>query len=238
MDTMATKEATESHTHTHTHHHHHAHPEPHQHGSADHANEQAHEHSFSHANKHHFDDLEAERMDDERSSANVMGKLMAKVRRYNLRADWQGLAPEEMHAICADLEQSPDALSGEHFDVIVVSPPFFLRPISADDIQCSAAYHHFESIDSITRTLASYLKPGGALLVTDITQNADNTEVVSHPHANIVAHKSGFSPAEIKAVFTAAGLVDVVVNPEAITNIGIHGHDVTIFLAKGVKPSS
>ncbi|KAF7971459.1 hypothetical protein HWV62_21036 [Athelia sp. TMB] len=142
--------------------------------------------------------------------------------RYNLRADWQGLAPEEMHAVCADLEQSPDALSGEHFDVVV----------------CSAAYHHFASIDSITRTLASYLKPGGALLVTDITQNADNTEVVSHPHANIVAHKSGFSPAEMEAVFTAAGLVDVAVNPEAITNIGVHGHDVTIFLAKGVKPSS
>jgi len=263
---MATEEVTDSPTHGHTHHHAHVHLEPHQHGSTDHANEQAHDHNFSQANKHHFDDLEAERM-DERSDANVMGKLVGKamldaypfaddqtvvmdfacgtgiisrqlasstrrivgvdiseamVRRYNLRADWQGLAPEEMHAICTDLEHSPEGLDGEHFDVIV----------------CSASYHHFESVESITRALASYLKPGGVLLVADIAQNVDNTEVVAHPHANIVAHRKGFSPAEIENVFTAAGLVDVVVNGEAITNAKTHGHDVNIFLAKGVKPSS
>jgi len=74
--------------------------------------------------------------------------------------------------------------------------------------------------------------------VTDIAQNADNTEVISHPHAHIVAHRRGFSPTEMEAVFTAAGLVDVVINGKAIENAKVHGHDVNVFLAKGVKPSS
>ncbi|KAF7971463.1 hypothetical protein HWV62_21044 [Athelia sp. TMB] len=226
----------------------------------------ANDHDYSNANKHHYDDLEAERM-DERADANVMGKLVGKlmldaypfaddqtvvldfacgtgiisrqlvsstrriigvdisdamVRRYNLRADWQGLAPEEMHAICTDLEHSPEGLDGERFDVIV----------------CASSYHHFDSIESVTNTLASYLKPGGVLLVTDIAQRADNTEVISHPHAHIVAHRRGFSPAEMESVFIAAGLVDVRVNGKAIENVKVHGHDVNIFLAKGVKPSS
>ncbi|KZP05262.1 S-adenosyl-L-methionine-dependent methyltransferase [Athelia psychrophila] len=260
MDTMTTTEESHSHTHTHIHRYSQVHLELQVLGG------EAQEHDYSRANKNHYDDLEAEKM-DERADANMMGTLVgevmlgaypfsdeetvvmdfacgtgiisrqlasstrrivgvdiseAMVRRYNLRADWQGLKPEEMHAECTDLEESSDGLNGELFDVIV----------------CASSYHHFNSIEPVTRTLVSFLKPGGALMVTDMAQNAANTEIIADPHAHIVAHRNGFSPAEMEAVFTAAGLVDVVVIDQAIQNVKVHGQNVDIFLAKGVKPSS
>ena len=58
---------------------------------------------------------------------NAPDLVCIQVRRYNLRADWQGLTPEEMHATCTDLEHSPEGLDGERFDVIVVSLAAFLH---------------------------------------------------------------------------------------------------------------
>lgn len=90
----------------------------------------------------------------------------------------------------------------------------------------------------MTRALSSCLKPDGVLLVTDIAQNAANSEIIPHPHANIAAHRHGFSAVEIETVFKAAGLVGVEFNDKAIENVRVHGNDVTIFLAKGVKPNT
>ena len=45
------------------------------------------------------------------------------VDRYNTQAANQGLAPDEMRAICAELKGDPGELDGLKFDVVVVSPP-------------------------------------------------------------------------------------------------------------------
>jgi len=264
---MATTEESPTHSHTHTHIHRYSqvHLELERHPASP-EDDREQEHDYSNANKNHYDDLEAERM-DERADANIMGHLVGKamlsaypfseeetvvmdfacgtgiisrqlasstrrivgvdiseamVRRYNLRAGWQGIKPEEMNAVAIDLEEDPEALKGEQFDVIV----------------CASSYHHFSSIESVTHTLISFLKPGGALLVTDIAQNEANTDVIAHSHAHIAAHRNGFSPAEMESAFTGAGLVDVFINDKAIENVKIHGNLVNIFLAKGVKPSS
>lgn len=43
------------------------------------------------------------------------------VDQYNLRVFNQGIPPEEMHAVCAELEGKEGELRGQKFDVIVVS---------------------------------------------------------------------------------------------------------------------
>ena len=44
----------------------------------------------------------------------------AAVDRYNAQAANQGLEPDEMRAICADLQGKPCELDGLNFDIIVV----------------------------------------------------------------------------------------------------------------------
>ena len=43
------------------------------------------------------------------------------VDKYNLRVANQGISPEEMRAICAELKGEEGELDGQKFDVIVVS---------------------------------------------------------------------------------------------------------------------
>ena len=45
----------------------------------------------------------------------------AMVDEYNLRVFNQGIPPEEMRAVCAELEGKEGELGGQKFDVIVVS---------------------------------------------------------------------------------------------------------------------
>ncbi|KAJ7879949.1 S-adenosyl-L-methionine-dependent methyltransferase [Mycena olivaceomarginata] len=59
----------------------------------------------------------------------------------------QGIPPEEMRVVCADLKGVESELDGVKFDVIC----------------SSAAYHHFESIAN----------PGGCLLVADFMKSAE-----------------------------------------------------------------
>ena len=44
----------------------------------------------------------------------------AAVDRYNAQAANQGLEPDEMRAICADLQGKPGGLDGLKFDIVVV----------------------------------------------------------------------------------------------------------------------
>lgn len=73
---MATAEDSQSHTHTHVHRYSQVHIELERHPSG-HGDGHEQEHDYSRANKNHYDDLEAERM-DERLDANVMGRLVGK----------------------------------------------------------------------------------------------------------------------------------------------------------------
>ncbi|KAF7356547.1 Methyltransf-11 domain-containing protein [Mycena venus] len=125
----------------------------------------------------------------------------------------QGIPPEEMRVVCADLKGEEPELDGQKFDVIV----------------CSAAYHHFESINDITRTLCFFLKPGGCLLVADFMKSAE-------PVPEHVPNNGGFTEEDIRGAFEGAGLEGVSI--DQFTKAKFHGQIVKLFLAKGTKPTS
>ncbi|EDR10828.1 uncharacterized protein LACBIDRAFT_315686 [Laccaria bicolor S238N-H82] len=169
------------------------------------------------------------------------------VDQYNTRVANQGIPREEMRAVCADLQGTADELDGEKFDLVVVRPstqiraPTSLTPsqpligeLSA--IQCASSYHHFASINDITRTLAFFLKPNGVLLVIDLLKSDDaETEDLFPDHGHhIVAHKGGFKEDDLRTAFREAGLTAFMFN-DAMT-VKRRGHDLKLFIAKGTKP--
>lgn len=101
-------------------------------------------------------------------------------------------------------------------------------------LQCSAAYHHFPSVDDTTRILTSFLKPGGSLLVADLMKKDDGREIFAKDHHHVVAHTAGFGEEDMRQIFTKAGLVNF--DFSHITAVKLHGNDMDVFLARGVKP--
>lgn len=100
--------------------------------------------------------------------------------------------------------------------------------------QCALAYHHFSSIEEISRILAGFLKPGGCLLVADIMKGDEWQEVIPEEFHHVVAHTGGLSEAEMRKAFEIAGLNSFTF--EKATTAMKHGKHVDFFLAKGVKP--
>ncbi|KZT74040.1 S-adenosyl-L-methionine-dependent methyltransferase [Daedalea quercina L-15889] len=140
---------------------------------------------------------------------------------FNLRVSNQGLAPEEMRAVCVDLKQENHELHGTKFDVIV----------------CSMAYHHFPSIEDVTRLLASFLQAGGSLLVADIYRDTLQTDIFPHEHGahvheHIVAHQRGFDEGDMRRTFKTAGLE--LKDFGIVTSGKMHGKDVDFFVAHGL----
>ncbi|KAJ7164791.1 S-adenosyl-L-methionine-dependent methyltransferase [Mycena crocata] len=135
----------------------------------------------------------------------------AMVDNFAERISNQGIPPQEMCVVCADLKGEESELDGQKFDVIV----------------CSAAYHHFASINDITRTLCFFLKPGGCLLVADFIKGAQ-------PVPEDVPNNGGFTEEDIRTAFVGAGLDAFTI--DQFTKAKFHGQIVSIFLAKGTKP--
>lgn len=148
---------------------------------------------------------------------------------YNLRVNQQGIPPEEMRAVRVMLEGKEGELGGAKFDVVI----------------CTASYHHFPDIHSITRMLFSFLKPGGSLLVADILNESHTNTHPEHPqhdakepellekYKHIVVHKSGFTETEMRENLEGAGLRGFEFHIAA--SASLHGKDVKFFLARGVK---
>jgi SAM-dependent methyltransferase len=169
------------------------------------------------------------------------------VNQYNYRVSNQGIAPDEMKAVCVELKGEEGELGDAKFDVIVVRLPFkhttlLSFNIAPDTSQCSLAYHHFPSIDAVTRILAFFLKPGGSLLVADLmrpVQSPEGTSTGEHhlfPESvhHIVPHKDAFEESDLRRAFEGAGLTDFVFNPN-IGSATLHQTLVDFFLARGTK---
>ena len=165
---------------------------------------------------------------------------------YNARANTQGLEPHEMRAVgsLAELQQQ------QRFDLAVVRL-LFLSPcnnwhfslafdlvLTSSYLQCSMAYHHFASIEEVTRELVAYLKPRGTLAVADILRvEADEGErPIMAKYEYMVAHTRGFAEEEMRGVFEGAGLENVAF--ERFASGKKEGRDVQFFLATGTKPDS
>ncbi|KAI0628798.1 S-adenosyl-L-methionine-dependent methyltransferase [Trametes polyzona] len=145
----------------------------------------------------------------------------ASVDQYNAQASNQGLEPEEMRAVCGELTGAPGELDGARFDLVV----------------CCASYHHFPSIEETTRILATFLKPGGSLLVADIRAAPDGRELFKPSHHHIVPHKHGLSEDAVRAAFEGAGLEDFEMRDAFRAKMSATGQETQWFVARGVKPA-
>jgi len=117
------------------------------------------------------------------------------------------------------------------------------------------AYHHFPSVEQVTRDIVEYLKPSGMLAVADIAArvhraadgdgdgdgevNESESEtpppIIPAEYQHIVSHTHGFTEEFMRALFEGAGLVDFTF--EQFTSAKWHGRDVDFFLATGTKPA-
>ena len=92
------------------------------------------------------------------------------------------------------------------------------------------------SVDSITRILTSFLKPGGSLLVVDIVNDGTGVEPMAD-FSHVVPHTYGFTVEEMKKLFEGAGLTEIAVTI-SIEKLRPHKHDVDFFIAKGVRATA
>lgn len=109
------------------------------------------------------------------------------------------------------------------------------------------AYHHFPSVEQVTRDIVEYLKPSGVLAVADIAArgHADAVEVnesggevppiIPAEYGHLVSHTRGFTKEYMRALFEGAGLVNFTF--EQFTSAKWHGRDIDFFLATGTKPT-
>ncbi|TFY71652.1 hypothetical protein EVG20_g1362 [Dentipellis fragilis] len=141
------------------------------------------------------------------------------VEQYNKRMQKLGVPPEEMHALCLELKGEPGELDGAKFDIVV----------------CSMAYHHIDDIAATTRLLVGFLKPGGHLIICDMTRGEEGREIVPEPFHEIVSHEYGFSEADIRANFEGAGLKYF--GFQLLVKARVHGLTVDLFVGRGVKPT-
>ena len=100
-------------------------------------------------------------------------------------------------------------------------------------LKCTSAYHHFESIDKVTSTLAYFLKPGGALIVID-GERGQNDIPVDEAHRKIIAHANWLEKADIVYALEQAGLSSI--SYETAFSTELFGFPVSYFVAKGIKP--
>jgi hypothetical protein len=104
------------------------------------------------------------------------------------------------------------------------------------------AYHHFASVEQITRELVTYLKPRGTLAVADIARMPGDTEEAAAPpvipaqYEHIVAHTRGFAEEEMRALFEGPGGLENF-SFELFTSAKREGRDIHFFLATGTKPA-
>ncbi|KAK7053148.1 hypothetical protein VNI00_003767 [Paramarasmius palmivorus] len=125
----------------------------------------------------------------------------------------------KVKAVCADITNKeaalPSELEGRKFDIIF----------------CCMTYHYLPDINDTTRALASFLKPGGTLLVIDWVQPAIPLELSEEQRSLIKV--PGISEQEMRAAFDDAGLQfrsyePVVTMDDSVEDKQIHN---TAFLA-------
>jgi hypothetical protein len=99
--------------------------------------------------------------------------------------------------------------------------------------QCNMAYHHLASINDTTTMLASFLAPGGKLLVVDLMPTKHETSedpMFEEKYHAMVAHRHGFDEATMRAAFEGAMLEKFTY--DKITDVNWDGKALEVFLAK------
>ena len=86
----------------------------------------------------------------------------------------------------------------------------------------------------------AFLRPGGALLVSDLKAEADGRQLVPAGHHEYVSHRHGLSEGRLRAAFAGAGLREFELRDagrEPLRHVkDAEGMEATWFVARGVKP--
>jgi hypothetical protein len=104
------------------------------------------------------------------------------------------------------------------------------------------AYHHFDDPTGMTKILASFLKPGGYLVVADNEKSDANPPQATVPGLDIaneaVPHLSGFTSKEFSDMVEAGGLnFNGYVHAATIDASAINlPSNMEIFLGTAIKP--
>ena len=151
---------------------------------------------------------------------------------YNRRASLMGASTDQIQAVCYDLKGQDGELNDKRFDVIIVRSIFTVHyTLSELLLQCTAAYHHFPSVQETTQKLAFFLKPGGVLLVSDFVKSDNGNMLLEHAKDK-VPHK-GFEESEVRELFENANLVQF--NFRRGIKLNLFNADIEGFIAKGTK---
>ncbi|KAL0575955.1 hypothetical protein V5O48_006025 [Marasmius crinis-equi] len=137
---------------------------------------------------------------------------------FNSNMKKWGLADEgRFSAIRADLTEG--GLDGKKFDIIF----------------STMVYHHLPSVEETTKVLASFLKPGGRLLIMDWIVGEEK-EQYSEQIGRIMK-VGGFNEEEMKTAFESTGLEFLGFEPAAKMDemVGDYHLDKTAYLAWGGK---
>jgi 2-polyprenyl-3-methyl-5-hydroxy-6-metoxy-1,4-benzoquinol methylase len=142
------------------------------------------------------------------------------IEHYNKLAQEAGYTTDQMHGHALELKGTPGELGDAKFDVVV----------------SSMAYHHIDNIDRITRVLERFIKPGGALIIVDITSIDDGKEIVDKEYHHVVPHTKGFSEAEIRQTFEGVGLTSFAHKDAGYFEY--EGKRINLFVARAIKPNN
>ncbi|XXH05782.1 hypothetical protein Hte_012220 [Hypoxylon texense] len=161
---------------------------------------------------------------------------------YNSRAEYQGISPDEMHAIVGDLA----AADGPQPADLLTHPRLSGRPFDVATV--GGGLHHFADPELAAERLARRLRPGGVLLVWDFAPHGPPREDgarYARGGRSVLHH--GLSEDRVRAMFERAGVgegFELVVLGSGVSPGHSHGHDGhddgepvrrQVFLARGQK---
>ena len=88
----------------------------------------------------------------------------------------------------------------------------------------------------MSRLLASFLKPGGALVVVDIKAAPDGRLLFPETHLHLVPHRFGITEAHLRGAFEGAGLGAFELHDAPTLKLpNVLKEHTTWFVARGVK---
>ncbi|KAI1761984.1 hypothetical protein GGR53DRAFT_503388 [Hypoxylon sp. FL1150] len=113
---------------------------------------------------------------------------------YNARAEYQGLSPDEMHAVVGDLTAADGPQPADLLAHPRLADPFDVAAVGG-------GLHHFADPELAAERLAQRLRPGGVFLVWDFLPHGPR-----HGHGSRSVLHHGLSEERVRAMFERAGV--------------------------------
>ncbi|KAF8162777.1 S-adenosyl-L-methionine-dependent methyltransferase [Crassisporium funariophilum] len=239
------------------HHHHHHHPAP---STA--TDSVDHHHDVAQANRQHYDENAKHfgnykfALSRKKRSAEAILKVYPFNKETTTMMEYacgtglvsEELAPHVKSIVGVDISQGVVDVFNERFANIQDRIKAVRLDLKGEDgeldnakfdlIICTSAYHHFENVLEVTRMLAYFLRPGGALVIidnfpTDEDALSPQQRQEQQDHKHVIAHMHGFSEDAVRKIFEGAGLGSITY--EKLPTVD---EDSVLFIAKGIKSTN